>query len=153
AFVDACARGEGPRLILKMPPQHGKSQLSSRHLPAWILGKFPKWRVALMSYSADWAHDLAQDARDIVQSEEYRALWPEHTLDPSSTAVDDWALNRKVGGGGMVAVGRDGSITGRSAEVLIVDDPVKNRKEADSEGVRSDTWKAWPHFRNRVQKG
>lgn len=153
AFVEACERKESPRLILKMPPQHGKSQLSSRQLPAWILGRNPKWRVALMSYSADWAHDLAHDARDVVTSEEYQALWPDHILDPSSTAVDDWGFRRKAGGGGMIAVGRDGSITGRSAEVLIIDDPVKSRKEADSETIRNDTWKAWPHFRNRVQKG
>lgn len=152
-FVEACERKESPRLILKMPPQHGKSTLSSRHLPAWILGRHPSWRVILMSYSADWAHGLSQDARDIARSEEFRALWPELELDPSSTAVDDWGFTKKAGGGGMTAVGREGSVTGRSAECLLVDDPVKNRKEADSQSIRDDLWKEWMSFRNRVQKG
>jgi len=153
AFVEACERRESPRLILQMAPQHGKSQLSSRHLPAWVLGRHPEWRVMLMSYSADWAHDLAHDARDIVQSEAFQKLWPNRELDPTSTAVDDWGFSHKAGGGGMVAVGREGSATGRSTEILLIDDPVKNRKEADSESVRNDLWKEWPSFRNRVQRG
>jgi hypothetical protein len=93
-FVEQVEAKQSPRLILQMAPQHGKSQLSSRHLPAWVLGRHPEWRLVLMSYSADWAHDLAQDARDIVQSESYRALWPDRELDSASTAVDDWAFSR-----------------------------------------------------------
>jgi predicted phage terminase large subunit-like protein len=152
-FVKDCEDKKSPRLILKMPPQHGKSELSSRRLPGWILGRNPKWRVGLMSYGASWAARLARDARDVVVSEPYAEVFPGLTLDPSSTAVDDWALVRKVGGGGMVAVGRDGAITGRSLEVLIVDDPVKNQIDADSDNERDATWSNWPGFRNRIQKG
>ena len=152
AFVEACERLEAPRLMLIMAPQHGKSELSSRRLPAWILGRNPRWRVALMSYGADWARDLSQDARDIVTSERYQELWS-HQLNKSSTAVDNWKLTPEDGGGGMVAVGRDGAITGRPAEALLVDDPVKNRLDADSALERENTWKNWPGFRNRVQMG
>jgi len=152
-FVERCERKESPRLILITPPQHGKSQLSSRHLPAYILGRNPKWRVGLMSHGAEWARGLAYDARGIVLCDEYQAIWPTHSLDASSTAVDNWKLAAKVGGGGMVAVGREGSITGRSLEVLIVDDPVKDRIDADSPVARENAWKNWTGFRNRVQKG
>lgn len=153
AFVEACERKESPRLIIKMPPQHGKSTLCSRALPGWVLGRNPAWRVVLMSYSADWARGLSKNARDLVVGEKYRALWPGLEIDPSSTAADDWGLTWRTGGGSMVAVGRDGSVTGRSAEVLIVDDPVKNRKEANSAVLREETWNAWTEFRNRVQEG
>jgi predicted phage terminase large subunit-like protein len=153
-FVEACERGESPRLIMQLPPQHGKSTLSSRHLPPWILGRNPKWKVALMSYSADWATALSRDARNILQSDEYRAVFPSVELAQDTTAADEWELTRKCGGGGMKAVGRDGGITGRPAHVLIVDDPIKNRKEADSQVVRDETWNGFgPNFRTRIQKG
>jgi predicted phage terminase large subunit-like protein len=154
AFVEAAERGESPRLILKMPPQHGKSTLSSRYLPAWILGRNPKWHLALMSYSADWANSLSRNARDIVESDEFNLLWPEIKVDPSARAVDDWALTRKSGGGSMRAVGRDGGITGRPAHILIVDDPIKNREEAYSDTTRKKIKQDFgPNFRTRIQEG
>jgi predicted phage terminase large subunit-like protein len=152
-FVEDCEQKRAPRLIFKMPPQHGKSEQGSRRLPGWILGRNPRWRIGLMSYGADWARRLARDARDVFTSEEYQEVFPGLELDPSSTAVDDWALTRKCGGGGMTAVGRDGAITGRSLEVLIVDDPVKNQTDADSDTERELTWANWTGFRNRVQHG
>lgn len=152
-FVEKCERKESPRLMILMAPQHGKSQLSSRQLPPYILGRNPKWRVGLMSHGADWARGLAYDARGVLLSDEYQSLWPTHQLDSASSAVDNWKLVTKSGGSGMVAVGREGSITGRSLEVLIVDDPVKDRIDADSPVARENAWKNWTGFRNRVQRG
>lgn len=154
AFVEAAERGESPRLILKMGPQHGKSELSSRRLPAFILGRNPKWNVALMCYSAEWAGSLGRDARDVVDSEEFAQLWPSVQLDQSSRAVDEWNLTRKAGGGGFKAVGRDGGITGRRANVLIVDDPIKNREEAYSDNTRKKIKQDFgPNFRTRMAAG
>lgn len=152
-FVEDCEAKRSPRLIIIMPPQHGKSELESRRMPGWTLGRNPKWRIGLMSYGADWARRLARDARDVFTGDAYGEVFPGLELDPSSTAVDDWALLRKSGGGGMTAVGRDGAITGRSLEMLIVDDPVKNQTDADSDTERELTWANWTGFRNRVQKG
>lgn len=153
-FVLDCEARLSPRLIIKMPPQHGKSTLSSRHLPPWILGRNPRWKIALMSYSADWATSLSGDARDILTSEEYQRIWPDLELDQSSTAKDEWNLTRKSGGGGMKGVGRDGGITGRPAHALIVDDAVKNRKDADSFATQEEFRRGWgPNFRTRIQHG
>lgn len=153
-FVEDCEAKKAPRLILKMPPQHGKSTLSSRHLPAWILGRNPKWKLALMSYSSEWATALSADARNILAGDEFQELWPQVQLDQTSTAKDEWKLAGKGEPGRMKAVGREGGITGRPAHVLIVDDPVKNRGEADSDTLREQIWRDFaPNFRTRMQQG
>jgi predicted phage terminase large subunit-like protein len=153
-FVEACERKESPRVILMCPPQHGKSTLSSRHLPPWILGRNPSWRVALMSFNAEWASSLSGDARDTLASEECAGVFPGVALDRSTTAKDEWSLTRKSGGGGMKAVGRDGGITGRPAHVLIIDDFLKNRAEADSDTTRAEINRGYfPNFRTRLQEG
>jgi predicted phage terminase large subunit-like protein len=154
AFLEACERRERPRLMLIMPPQHGKSELSSRRLPAFTLGRNPKWHVGLVSYSADWAGNLGRAARNVVQSEAYRALWPKLAIADDKTAQDDWELSTGSGSGGMLSVGRDGGITGRPVDLLIFDDLIKNRGEAYSDTLRNSIWEGiGTNFMTRQQHG
>ena len=136
-FSEQVSAGKSPRLMLAMPPRHGKSTHAAQCFPAWHLGRNPRDEMILCSYGDTLAARHSRAARDIVDSKEYRALFPQAVLDKSSKAVDDWRVNA---GGGMVAAGVSTGITGKGARVLVIDDPVKDRKEADSPVVREDAW-------------
>ena len=110
--------GECNRLILQVPPRHGKSLLASQLLPAAYLLAHPDRFVGISSYSAELAEGFSRKARDYYK--ESGGL-----LNPSSQAVNAWGTER---GGGLWAAGVGGAITGRSGHLLIIDDPVKNGK-------------------------
>lgn len=114
--------GECNRLILQVPPRHGKSLLASQLLPAAYLLAHPDRYVGISSYSAELAEGFSRKARDYYR--EAGGL-----LNPSSQAVNAWGTQ---GGGGLWAAGVGGAITGRSGHLLIIDDPVKNREDAES---------------------
>lgn len=137
AFIEACERKQGPRLIIQLPPRHGKSQLVSRALPAFILGKHPEWEVVTATYAQDLANDLGRDVRSILNSNVYPDLFPKSIIRPDSNAIDFVKLQE---GGSYRAVGVGGGLTGMGAHCLLIDDPVKNRADADSELVRETTW-------------
>ena len=119
--------GECNRLILQVPPRHGKSLLASQLLPAAYLLAHPDRYVGISSYSAELAEGFSRKARDYYR--ESGGL-----LNPSSQAVNAWGTE---GGGGLWAAGVGGAITGRSGHLLIVDDPVKNREDAESPRMMS----------------
>ncbi|HET8730491.1 MAG TPA: phage terminase large subunit [Moraxellaceae bacterium] len=127
--LEAVARGEIKRLIIAMPPRHGKSELASRRFPSWFLGNYPDQPIIAASYNAELAGDFGREVRNIVGSPEYQALFPV-TLAEDSKAANRWHTSR---GGGYVAAGVGTAITGRGAKILLIDDPFKDRKEADSE--------------------
>ena len=110
------------RLILQVPPRHGKSLLASQLLPAAYLLAHPERYVGISSYSAELAEGFSRKARDFYR--EGGGL-----LNPSSQAVNAWGTE---GGGGLWAAGVGGAVTGRSGHLLIIDDPVKNREDAES---------------------
>lgn len=126
------------RLIVTMPPRHGKSQLCSRYFPAWYLGTHPNDRVILCSYEANFAAEWGGRARDVL--DEYGSLFGVKVRDDSS-ARDDWKITGREGG--MVTAGVGGPITGRGANLLIIDDPVKNAAEAGSPTYRQRVWEWW----------
>lgn len=119
-----------------MLPTHN-SELVSRWFPAWFLTNNLHGRVILCSYEADFAASWGRKVRDILT--EYKRILP-CRLNGRSSASDHWDLES---GGGMVTAGVGGPITGRGANVLIVDDPVKNAEEANSQVVRDKTWDWW----------
>lgn len=127
------------RLIVTMPPRHGKSQLCSRYFPAWYIGKNPDHKVILCSYEANFAADWGAKARDILE-QHGRELF-NVTVRHDSSARDDWKIVGKEGG--MVTAGVGGPITGRGADLLIIDDPIKNAAEANSETFRQRVWDWW----------
>jgi predicted phage terminase large subunit-like protein len=131
-------REQVSRLMIFIPPQHGKSALASVHFPAWYLGRHPERRIIAASYGADLVADWGRQARNIVASPEYRAIFPDAVLDPNSQASNNW--NILGGDGGYICAGVGGPITGRGAHCLLIDDPVKNAEEAESQVAREAVW-------------
>lgn len=126
------AGSSGGRLIVEMPPRHGKSTLVSQFFPAWFLIRFPDLRVMLASYEADFAKGWGRRARDIVGR---HGGVVGVGVSGRVVAGDRWEL-RGPHRGGMVTAGVGGGITGKGADLLIIDDPVKNAEEANSGTVR-----------------
>jgi predicted phage terminase large subunit-like protein len=137
AALDDVASGTCRRLIVTMPPGHGKSEYCSRLLPAYVLGKDPSERIIMTSYGADLIRDASRDTRAIVQSERYGWIFPHTAIAQDSSAVERWGTS---GGGAVVAQGVGGAITGRRASLIIVDDPLKDREEAESKAVLDTCW-------------
>lgn len=124
-------------LLIDEPPRHGKSQQISIDFPAWYLGKNPEKEVITASYSFELAQDFGGKTREKVASEAYGLIFPGTVLKEDEKAKGKW---RTQEGGSYVAAGVGGSITGRGANIAIVDDPIKNREEANSEVYRRKTW-------------
>jgi predicted phage terminase large subunit-like protein len=153
-IVEAIAGNLPPRLIFEAPPRHGKSELVSRWTPAWYAGTFPDKRVMLGSYEAEFAATWGRKAREILETvgqpifgvnvaEDARArnLWESRlSWTPEEEDLFDWQI---TDGGGMITAGVGGPMTGKGADLLIIDDPVKNREEADSPTYRKRTWEWW----------
>lgn len=134
--LEAVARGEIDRLMINMPPRHGKSELASRRFPAWFLGKHPDKSVIAASYNSDLATDFGRQVRNILATPEFGQLF-DARLAEDSRAANRWNTAQ---GGGYVAAGVGTAITGRGADVLLIDDPLKDREEADSEIQRQKIW-------------
>lgn len=130
-------KGESPRVMIFMPPRHGKSDLATQKYPAWLLGKEPTWPIIVASYSQDLATNFGQGTRDLMENGNYKYLFNTR-LRADTSAKANWMTDK---GGGYLAVGVGGSITGKGFKVGIVDDPFKNREEADSPVVRESVWK------------
>lgn len=134
--LEALERGEIDRLMINMPPRHGKSELASRRFPAWFLGRNPGKSVIAASYNSDLATDFGRQVRNIVAGAEYGRLF-DVTLAEDSRAANRW---NTADGGTYVAAGVGTAITGRGADILLIDDPLKDREEADSEIQRQKIW-------------
>ena len=141
AIVDAVA-GRGPnRLVIEVPPRHGKSELISHRTPAWFLGVYPDRQVMLASYESSFAQTWGRKARDLL--EEHGTVLYGIAIRDDARASDRWY----VGGhdGVMGASGIGGRFTGMGADLLIVDDPIKNAEEARSKTIRDkhiDWWRS-----------
>ena len=135
--LEAVERGEIKRLMIFTPPRHGKSELVSKRLEAWLLGRNPKKQIISASYGADLASDFGRDVRNIVASKEYETIFPQVKLAEDSQSKNRWHTNH---GGSYVSAGVGSAITGRGADLLNIDDPVKDRAEAESETVREGVW-------------
>ncbi len=134
--LEAVERGEIDRLMINMPPRHGKSELASRRFPAWFLGRHPTKSIIAASYNSDLASDFGRQVRNIVGSGEYKPLF-QTALAEDSRAANRWNTSQ---GGSYVAAGVGTAITGRGADVFLIDDPIKDRQEADSETQRQTVW-------------
>lgn len=136
-FREDVLAGKSPRLAIFMPPRHGKTELV-RQFISQTLGQHPHLEFITCSYAASLQEDNSKQIQNLMRTGEWKALFPGILLDPKRQAVSDWKLQGHPGG--MLAVGVGGPITGRGAHVLVIDDPVKNREEADSEVSRQSTW-------------
>lgn len=122
----------GVRAIVSMPPRHGKSQLVSRWASTYALDVDPSVEIMLTAYGASLAEGWSRQIRADIQDPRHDA-----TLDPKNSSVSDW---RTTAGGGVVAAGVNGAITGKGADIGIIDDPIKNRSDAESPTYRENVW-------------
>jgi predicted phage terminase large subunit-like protein len=114
------ARGECKRLIINMPPRHTKSEFASYLLPAWFLGKFPHKKVIQTAHTAELAVGFGRKVRNLVDTDGYKDVFPELTLSADSKAAGRWNTSK---GGDYFAIGVGGAVTGKGADLLIIDDP------------------------------
>ena len=139
-FVKRVERGESPRLLLMAPPRSGKSEILSRNTPPWILGNHPDWEIIAASHTASLTMTFSRYVRDLLRNDAYSAVFPDATLDQSSQSIESWNTTK---GGGYLAAGQGGAITGRGATVFLVDDIVKDAEAAQSLTQRDNTWDWW----------
>lgn len=123
-------------LLVFVPPRHGKSELCSIGFPAWYLGRNPTKEIITVSYSAELAQDFGGKTRSLVNGEAYPYIF-NISLKEDEQAKAKWRTNK---GGSYTSVGVGGAITGRGANILLFDDPIKNREEAESEVYREKVW-------------
>lgn len=144
-FLEDVAQKKSPRLIICMPPRSGKSELVSRRFPAYLLGRYPELSFVGTSYSTDLAGTFAKDTQRIMESEAFKDVFPEVRIPEKGTPANGkirQADRFEILGhrGSYYSVGVGGSLTGRGADILVVDDPVSNMEDAMSERVREKTW-------------
>lgn len=135
--LDAVECGDLKRVVIQMPPRHGKSETVSRKFPSYYLGKHPDDNVILASYGYNLAKGFSRSNRDLIESRRYRMIFPIRTAH-DSRSVGDWAIAGRKGG--LLAAGVGGATTGFGAHLFIIDDPIKNKEEADSEVLREKHW-------------
>lgn len=136
-FVEKVERRESPRLMLFMPPRHGKSLIASQNFPAWALGRHPEFEVIAASYGTSLPLKFSRAVRALLRDPAYKAIFTEARLDPDNENIEGWQTTK---GGGYVPAGVGAGITGKGAHILIIDDPVKDAEEADSATIRESTW-------------
>lgn len=123
-------KGEVKRLIINMPPRHTKSEFASYLLPAWFLGKYPEKKVIQTSHTAELAVGFGRKVRNLVDQEVYSDIFPGIGLQSDSKAAGRWDTNR---GGTYFAIGVGGAVTGKGADLLIIDDPHSEQEAALAE--------------------
>lgn len=133
------SRRQITRLLINTPPRHGKSSLVSHYFPAWYLGHFPEHRIILASYEADFAASWGAKARDVLSEWGPRLFAIQ--VSQASTARDRWDIAQHSGG--MQTAGVGGALTGKGANLLLVEDPVKNAEEAASATYRQRMVEWW----------
>jgi predicted phage terminase large subunit-like protein len=145
--LEAVERGEIPRLMITMPPRHGKSMLASEFFPAWYLGRNPDHYVVTATYAQELADDFGRKVKNQIEDKSYGLIFPGVSLADDSKSAKRFHIEDDEGGfehtlkqkGAYYAVGVGGPLTGRGAHLLLIDDPVKNREDADSEIIRKKT--------------
>lgn len=147
SVLDRFAKRQIKKLIIQAPPQHGKSQGSSRFLPSNMLGHFPDLKICICSYAATIAKDFNRDVQRLIDSEEYRAIFPDTQLNGSNvvTVANNYLRNSDVfeivnHTGSLRVVGRGGSLTSKTVDVMIYDDLYKDSAEANSPIIRAGAW-------------
>ncbi len=145
--------------MIFMPPRHGKSEIVSRMLPAFLFGQNPDIRIFGTSYGQTLANDMSRDVQNIMLCDAYGEIFPDTQLSKtgtrSATARRNIDMFNIIGRRGFyLGRGVEGGIMGKGADRIIIDDPFKSRKEAESETVRESTWQWYKGtLRNRLQPG
>jgi len=148
--LERIERGEIDRLMLLVPPRHGKSELASHRFPAWYLGRQPHSQFLSVSATESLATDFGRAVRNTIDSPDYRSIFST-TLAEDSQAKGKWHTSE---GGIYYAVGIDGGVLGRGGDVVLIDDPYATMKDAMSELTRKNVWDWYTGtIYNRLQPG
>lgn len=137
AALEQVATGKITRLIITLPPRHGKTTLASHGFPAWYAGKYPTKSMILATYNEKFSFDFGRAVRDIMNTPQYAQVFPHTRLKDDAQSVDRLEIE---GGGTLFFAGRGSSVTGRGGDILLLDDPIKDRKEANSPTIRDQAW-------------
>lgn len=144
------AEGEQKYIIVELPPRHGKSMTITETFPSYYLGRNPEKRVITSAYSDGLARKFGRLNRNKMI--EFGQLVFDRMLSNDNGTVNNWTLDNGVGG--MIATGIGGSITGEGADLLVIDDPIKNNEEAQSQTIRDKVWDEWETtLSTRLHKG
>lgn len=136
--------GKKSRIILSIPPRHGKTQLASIFFPAWALGRYPELKFILATYGAELSEEVGMKTRDLINNDAYQNIFNGVKLKADTKAKAKWMTDK---GGSYTAVGVGGAITGKGGQIILIDDLLKDRAEAESENI-SNT--AWDYYRSTL---
>lgn len=135
--VTKTGRKAGKHIALAVPPQHGKTQLGSIFFIAWLMGKFPHLNILFATYNENYARSIGRKVKAITESKLFAQVFPGFALRKDSKSAEVLSTTK---GGGASFLGRGGSGTGKPADILLIDDPIKGRAEAKSELVIAELW-------------
>lgn len=149
--LDKFLSGEIKNLIITLPPQHGKSEIASRRFPAYAFGKHPDKKISISSYGKSLASKFNRDVQRIIESPEYGELFPRIRL---NGVKNNELMEIPEFGGELITIGIQGSMTGKTVDIGIIDDPIKGRKEAESKTYRDALWDFYTDvFETRMHNG
>jgi predicted phage terminase large subunit-like protein len=132
-YLMAVEKGEITRLIVNMPPRHGKTMMISEFFPAWCLGRHPEWQIISTTYAFDKAGDAGRKVRNQMIGPTHQNIFPNCSISKDSKGANKFNTAQ---GGTYVSVGVGGAITGRGAHLFLIDDPLKGREDAESPAMR-----------------
>ena len=146
------ASGELKRLIINMPPRHTKSEFASYLLPAWFLGRYPEKKIIQTAHTAELSVGFGRKVRNLVDSSDYKKIFPSIALRADSKAAGRWSTNK---GGEYFAIGVGGAVTGKGADLLIIDDPHSEQEGQSADASVFDKVHEWYTSgpRQRLQPG
>jgi predicted phage terminase large subunit-like protein len=140
AALEEVERGDYRRLMINVGPRFGKTTLASAMFPAWYMGRHPERSLIVATYNEHYSWDLGRRVRDIMVTPQYAQVFPDVAIKVGACTVNRIETTR---GGVVFSVGRGSSITGRGGNCILLDDPIKDRTEADSALVREKLWTWW----------
>jgi len=138
AQLERVERGEIDRLMIRLPPRHGKTELAGRSFPAFCLGRNPSRQFLAASASSSLANDIGRDVRNIIKDEAFRLIYPNVSLSQDAKAAGKWTTAQ---GGCWYSVGVGGDVMGRGADVWLIDDPFGSMADAQSQTIRESVWR------------
>lgn len=146
------ASGELKRLIINMPPRHTKSEFASYLLPAWFLGQFPEKKIIQTAHTAELSVGFGRKVRNLVDSDDFKSVFPSLQLRADSKAAGRWSTNKN---GEYFAIGVGGAVTGKGADLLIIDDPHSEQEGQSADPAVFDRTYDWYTSgpRQRLQPG
>ena len=134
--LEDVAKGKIKRLIVNMPPRHTKSEFASVFFPSWLLGINPKLKLMQITHTAELAFRFGRKVRDLIDSEEYKQVFPDVSLKADNKSAGRWETNK---GGEAFYAGIGGAVTGRGADLLVLDD-IHSDQDAMSPRSLDNAW-------------